>query len=105
MVRRTGAGGLKLKLGGALFDPHIFFQITEEAKVLAIEELRAVTPVDTGLAEKSWTPTITGVKNETDYLSYVNDGTYRITPRLFVEKTIPVIEAKIIGHLVKRLSQ
>lgn len=56
-----------------------------------ISELRAVTPVDTGLARNSWSSSETkdgfDIRNSTEYIQYLNEGTSKQAPARFIEFT------------------
>ena len=53
-------------------------------------ELKAATPVDTGLARDSWKIDEQGkrviVSNDTPYIQYLNEGSSKQAPSHFVEK-------------------
>ena len=56
------------------------------------ESLEEATPIDTGLAAKSWEtneiPHGFHITNTTEYIAWVNDGTDRIEARRFVEEVL-----------------
>lgn len=56
-----------------------------------VEDLRAVTPVDTGKAQASWVieKVANGydVKNTVEYIQYLNQGSSKQAPAHFVEST------------------
>jgi hypothetical protein len=58
-------------------------------KLLA--ELKEETPVDTGNARDSWEirkiNSVTEIRNTTDYIQYLNQGSSKQAPRYFVERT------------------
>jgi len=60
----------------------------EKLKHKLVEQLRAVTPVDTGNARDNWTVTKSGVENNTEYLEYLNKGSSQQAPEYFIEKTL-----------------
>jgi len=58
-----------------------------------LEELRAVTPKDTGEASNSWeitnlTKTSFKVTNDEDYIKYLNAGSSKQAPANFIEKVV-----------------
>lgn len=67
-------------------------KLLSESAFLAYKEVVAKTPVDTGLAQDSWKITITDgkaeLKNEQDYVKYLNAGSSKQAPRLFIEQTL-----------------
>lgn len=60
---------------------------TKTAKL--VQDLRAATPIDTGLARRSWSLKSFGeaflIKNDTPYIQYLNQGTSQQAPAFFVE--------------------
>jgi hypothetical protein len=56
-----------------------------------LEDLRSKTPIDTGLARKSWIQhqTVDGFKleNTTEYIEHLNNGSSKQAPKYFIEKT------------------
>ena len=56
-----------------------------------VNELKEVTPVDTGLARDSWLQTKTkdgiDVSNTTEYIEYLNAGSSKQAPAHFIERT------------------
>ena len=58
---------------------------------LMTSELKMKTPVDTGLAQRSWsvaeTPNGFDLTNSTPYIEHLNRGTSKQAPAFFVEET------------------
>jgi len=85
---------------------------TSENRVrILIEDLRLATPIDTGYARSQWTYTVNDsntsglaygvrtnflnlfnlsytVKNDAEYIVYLNQGSSKQAPKFFIEKTI-----------------
>jgi len=74
-----------------------------------IQDLKEVTPVDTGAAANSWTVTNLNkeklsfeIENDKDYVKYLNAGSSQQAPANFIERTVldygspkgPVVEYK-----------
>jgi len=66
----------------------------------ATDELRVVTPVDTGKARKGWFNTksfsplgsqIGTIENPVDYISILNNGHSKQAPRYFIEQVLTKI--------------
>lgn len=69
-----------------------------------IEELKAATPVDTGLARDSWSINDTkigfDVTNTTSYIQYLNQGSSVQAPKYFIE-SIALKYGKPLGTIVE----
>ncbi len=56
-----------------------------------VSELKAKTPVDTGLAQSSWKTTENengiNVENTAEYIQYLNEGSSKQAPARFIEST------------------
>lgn len=56
-----------------------------------ITELKSVTPVDTGLARDSWeveeSKNRFDIRNTTEYIQYLNEGSSQQAPAYFIEAT------------------
>lgn len=69
-----------------------------------VEELRQNTPIDTGLARASWKTedSLVGidVKNTTDYIEYLNQGSSKQAPAYFIE-SIALKYGNPIGKIVE----
>ena len=69
-----------------------------------VTDLRANTPVDTGLARDSWSHRerlgAVVIENNVPYIEALNNGSSKQAPEFFVEKTL-LKHGKPIGQLVK----
>lgn len=74
----------------------------------AKQDLIKVTPVDTGLAKRSWhyrsTSPISGkVYNSTDYIHFVDEGTARIRPRRFTAKVRESLQKRLKDNIADEI--
>jgi hypothetical protein len=64
-------------------------QESKKVVEVLVEELRQKTPIDTGLARDSWKveDSLFGIdiKNTTDYIQYLNQGSSKQAPAYFIE--------------------
>ncbi len=55
-----------------------------------LSEIKEETPIDTGLARRSWEirskGLVTEIVNTTDYIQYLNQGSSKQAPKYFIEK-------------------
>jgi hypothetical protein len=52
------------------------------------DQLENDTPVDTGYAKNHWQFTDNEIRNETEYISELNEGSSKQAPAYFIEKTV-----------------
>lgn len=98
---------IKLRYQGKFFrkkavPEFIIKPAVKECLKKAKTELVKVTPVDTGLAKRSWhyrstSPVAGKIYNATNYIHFVDEGTARIKPRRFT--------AKVRSNLQKMLKE
>lgn len=53
-----------------------------------IYKLKEATPIDTGEAKEGWKRDGDAIVNEVEHISYLNEGSSRQAPALFVEQTV-----------------
>jgi hypothetical protein len=68
------------------------------------EDLKAATPIDTGYARSRWevdeTEDAFYVKNDADYIQYLNEGSSKQAPAYFVE-SVALKYGKPVGTIVE----
>jgi len=78
------------------------FQVETQVATM-VDDLVAATPIDTGLARASWNVDKKGevfnVKNDVDYIQYLNQGTSEQAPARFIE-TIALQYGRPLGTIV-----
>jgi hypothetical protein len=66
-------------------------QVNKQTVSKMVNELKAVTPIDTGLAKSSWKTVEslngTSVENTAEYIQYLNEGSSKQAPARFIEAT------------------
>jgi hypothetical protein len=69
-----------------------------------VNDLKAATPIDTGLARSSWEVSelnkVFVVKNTTDYIQHLNQGSSKQAPSYFIE-AIALNYGKPLGTIVE----
>ena len=59
---------------------------------IALEELKAATPVDTGEASRGWRREGNKLINEVEHIAQLNNGSSAQAPEHFIEKTLMSID-------------
>lgn len=81
---------IKVRLKGDLISE--FNSILEKATEIKADQLVKVlqenTPVDTGKAQAGWYHDKKTIRNDVDYLSFLNDGSSEQAPTHFIERTL-----------------
>jgi hypothetical protein len=80
------------------------FEKDNKSKILnsLINRLIEATPIDTGNAKENWKLESNKIINETEYISYLNEGSSQQAPRFFIEKTVLAHEhVRPSGMIVK----
>jgi len=65
-----------------------------------VNKLKDATPVDTGKARDGWYADGDKIKNDVEYINYLNQGSSMQAPTHFIEKTLISNGAKPEGTIV-----
>jgi hypothetical protein len=69
------------------FEKSIETQLKSKLEDL-VEELKEVTPVDTGEARDGWKVTKSGIENDVEHISVLNKGSSQQAPEYFIERAL-----------------
>lgn len=81
-----------------------FKKYGESQTAKLVTELKDNTPIDTGLARKSWSYSKKEksflITNDTEYIQYLNEGSSKQAPAFFIE-SIALKYGKPVGSIVE----
>lgn len=81
---------IKVRLKGDLLSEfNTVMAKAETAKIKqCVEALKEATPVDTGKARDGWYSSGKTIKNDVEYVEYLNEGSSQQAPSHFIESTL-----------------